>query len=229
MGYEMRINPAVCRIREIVASGAIGEIRAFSFQQYRPAFRRDKWQQWIQEKKRSGGLIVEETCHWFDLARYITGNEVESVHCVADGGVHADFDFEDIAFVQGTFNDGSILQIGHSLTGFDFSIIMQVHGSLGTVWCGMKAASESVLDAGQTSYHAVVASGPANPGGSAPHVETFAEEALEAQNIRDHVAECVEKLVAGAPFRSNLNDGLESLRIALAASRSAESGRVEAV
>jgi len=228
MGYEMRINPAIERTYRISRSGAIGEIRAFSLQHYRDAFRRDKWQNWIQDKKRSGGLIVEETCHWFDVARYITGKEIASVHCVSDGGTHADFDFEDIAFVQGTFADGTILQIGHSLTGFDFSIVIQVHGTLGTIWCGMKAGRESLLDARQTSYVAIVATGPTDPGhGPPPSAETFGEETLEGENIRDHVVECAGAFLSGEPFRSDMDDGLQSLRAALAARRSSETGKVE--
>jgi predicted dehydrogenase len=254
VGYEMRINPAVQKIRELVTGGVVGEVRAFSLQQYRKPFRRDKWQKWIQERKRSGGLVVEETCHWFDLARFITGKEVARVHCVATDEILPDFDYEDIAFVQGWFDDGAILQVGHSLTGFDFSIIIQVHGTKGSIWCGLKAEPRSLLDAQQSDYIGVVSWGPVEGGvgsgdpavrsggpqngGESPAVApasgageyvTFGTEVLEGESIRDQVVHTVAALAGGRPFLAELADGIEALRIALAARRSIESGAVEDV
>lgn len=233
VGYEMRINPAVLHVHELVESGAIGEVRAFSLQQYRTPFRRDKWQQWIQHRARSGGMIVEETCHWFDLARYLTGKEITQVHCVGTDRILPDFDYEDIAFIQGHFDDGAVFQIGHSLTGFDFSVVIQVHGTLGSIWCGMKGDARSSLDAEQTDYIAVVAHGPVDHGGdsagSEPQVVTFGNEAREGESIRDHVHHVVAAIDEDLPFLADFVDGVAALTVALAADRSLRSGVVEIV
>jgi len=227
VGYEMRVNPAVLKVRELITGGVIGEVVAFNLQQYRKPFRRDKWQKWIQDRNRSGGLVVEETCHWFDLARYLTGKEVRRVHCVGTDRVLPEFNYEDIAFVQGTYADGSIFQIGHALTGFDFSLVIQVHGTAGTIWCGMKAEQRSILDAGQSEWIAVVAWGPpdAPPGG----VVTFGEEALEGGSIRDNVVRVTRALTRGEALPAELSDGVASLEIALAAMRSLAQGEPEDV
>ncbi len=236
VGYEMRINPAVAKVRELVASGALGEIHAFSLQQYRKPFRRDKWQKWIQARERSGGLIVEETCHWFDLARFLTGKEIAHVHAVGTDRILPDFDYEDIAFVQGWYADGAVFQIGHSLTGFDFSLVIQVHGSAGTVWCGMKGDAHCLLDAGQTDYIALVAHGPVDGGAAIsgasprePEVRTYGTEAREGESIRDYVHHVAHAMHSGAPFLADLEDGIAALRIALAARASLHSGAVEVV
>ena len=120
LGYEFRLNPAIVKMKELVDSGETGEIEAFSLYHFRTPFRRDKWNSWIQKKEMSGGLVIEETCHWFDLARFLTGKEVDSLHCVTASDIHSDFNFEDIAYINGTFQNGAILQISHALTGFDF-------------------------------------------------------------------------------------------------------------
>jgi len=235
VGYEMRINPAVAKVRGLVASGVLGEIHAFSLQQYRTPFRRDKWQKWIQAQERSGGLIVEETCHWFDLARYLTGKEIAHVHTVGTDRILPDFDYEDIAFVQGWYADGAVFQIGHSLTGFDFSLVIQVHGSAGTVWCGLKGDAHCLLDAGQTNYIALVAHGPVDRGPAessapaAPAVKTYGTEAREGETIRDYVHHVAHAMHSGAPFLADLEDGIAALRIALAARASLHSGAVEVV
>lgn len=229
VNFEMRINPGVVKLRELVTSGVLGEVQAFNLQQYRAAFRRDKWEKWIQEKSRSGGLIVEETCHWFDLARFVVGKEITAVHAVSNDRVHDDFDFEDIAYVHGEYHDGAIFQVGHALTGFDFSIIIQVHGTRGTAWCGLKAHPFSFLDGGQTNYLGVVSWGPVDPAGLSPKFITYGDEVLEARNIRDHVAECVENLVSDQPFRADLSDGLASLDVSLAASAAVSDGQTRSL
>lgn len=227
LGFEMRVNPAVLRVRQLVADGAIGAVVAFNLQQFRTAFRRDKWQQWIQSRDRSGGLVVEETCHWFDLARFLTGKEIARVHCVTTSAVHPDFDYEDIAFVQGRFDDDTPFQIGHSLTGFDFSLTFQVYGTTGSVWCRMKAGPESRLDAGQSSHIAVVSWGPTDLRHGRSQAVTFGNEAREGESIRDNVVAFAAAVSEGSPFRATTHDGLRSLEVALAALRSAESGRME--
>ena len=224
VGYEMRVNPAVLKIRELIGTGVVGDVRAFSLYQYRPSFRRDKWQKWIQQKERSGGLLVEETCHWFDLARLLTGREVAQVHCVGTDRVHADFDYEDVAFVQGVFADGSVFQIGHALTGFDFSLTIQIYGNRGTIWSGFKADPRSLLDGGQSTYLGIVSWGPVNAVPGEGSFVTFGDEAREGENIRDNVAHTVKSLRDGTPFEAEFDDGLRSLQIALAARQSLESG-----
>lgn len=240
VGYEMRINPAVQKVRALVEGGAVGEVRAFSLQQYRKPFRRDKWQKWIQERERSGGLIVEETCHWFDLARFLTGKEIARVHTVGTDQILPDFDYEDIAFLQGWYDDGTVFQIGHSLTGFDFSLVIQVHGTAGTVWCGLKGEERSLLDAGQTDYMGVVSWGPVETGAgagggpgtsaaSAAQFVTFGTEAREGENIRDQVRHTVQSLRNATRFLAEYEDGVAALEIALAARASLHSGKVEQV
>ena len=111
------------QVRELVASGFTGEVEAFSLHHFRRPFKRDKWRHWIQSRRFSGGLIVEETCHWFDLLRFITGKEVASVQCRTTDRIHADFDFEDVAYIQGSLEGGGVFQIAHALSGFDFHLV----------------------------------------------------------------------------------------------------------
>lgn len=224
IGFEMRVNPAVLKIRELIGAGFVGNVRAFSLYQHRGSFRRDKWQKWIQERERSGGMLVEETCHWFDLARYLTGDEITHLHCVGTDLVHADFDYEDIAFIQGTFAGGAAFQIGHSLTGFDFSLVIQVYGDRGSIWCGLKAAPYSLLDGGQSNYMGIVSWGPTAAKAGDGTFVTFGGEVMEGRSIRDNVAHTVNALREGTPFTAEFNDGLRSLQIALAARDSLESG-----
>lgn len=224
VGYEFRRNPAVLRLRELVGSGALGEIAAFSLYHYRTPFRRDKWQHWIEKEELSGGLIVEETSHWLDLARFIPGAEIARVQAETTDRVHPDFDYEDIAYINGRYAGEAVFQISHALTGFDFSIIIQLHGTMGSAWCGLKDARYSTLDAGSTTYYGVVSWGPQNGGPREAHTETFDASVTEPFNIRDftrHFASCVEDGTAPAV---SFEDGMRCLEAAVAARRSARTG-----
>lgn len=225
IGYEFRLNPAVVRLRELVAEGSLGEIRAMTIYHYRDSFRRDKWENWIQSRERSGGLIVEETCHWFDLLRWIPGKEVAELSCGAVGGINTDFDFEDLAMIQGRYEDGAIFQISHALTGHDFSLILTVHGTLGTAWCALKEQSWSSLDGGATDYLGILSWAPIGARPADARVERWGQEATEPFVIREHSRAVVAAIREDTSFPAELVDGERSLAIALAARRSSIEGK----
>jgi predicted dehydrogenase len=224
VAYEFRLHPAVLAMKRLADSGDLGEIAGFSLYHFRTPFRRDKWNKWIQSRSMSGGLIVEETCHWFDLARYITGLELESLSAVSNDRVHPDFDYEDIAFINGTYRNGAVMQISHSLTGHDFSLIIQLHGTRASAWCGMKEEESSSLDAFRTSHYALLSVG--KPGGAPRDAEltTWGEEASEAFAIRKFTMEAARLAGTGGPSLCSFDEGREALRLSLQAVRSAAEG-----
>lgn len=225
IAYEFRSIPPVIQLRELVESGELGEVKAFSLYHFRTPFKRDKWNHWIQKKACSGGLLVEETCHWFDLARYITGKEIDSVSCVTNGDINKDFDFEDIAYVNGTYSDGAIFQISHSLTGFDFSLQITVHGTKKVAWCNFKETKNSSLDAGQTDYYAVVSVGPVGGSVDDAQITTYALEATEPWAIKDQVMKFCHEVSHGLGHGAGLDDGMKSLEAALCAGEAARTGK----
>lgn len=226
IGYEFRLNPAILKIKEIINSGEAGEVEAFSLYHFRTPFRRDKWNSWIQKKEFSGGLVIEETCHWFDLARYLTNLEVDSLYCLTNSNIHDDFDFEDIAYVNGKYKNGSIFQISHILTGFDFSLQLCLHGRKKTIWCALKEEDYSSLDGGETKYHAIVSCG--KPGDNPGNAKTWkwGVDATEPFNIKELSKDFVDRLISGRPPLSSWNDGLESLRLSVKSLESAKSGKI---
>jgi len=172
---------------------------------------------------------VEETCHWFDLAQYITGKKVDSVHCVTTDRINDDFNFEDIAYINGTYRNGGILQISHALTGFDFSLQLTLHGKKGTVWCGLKEEVYSSLDNGRTDYTGIVTFG--RPGGTPENAEiyTWSEEAAEPWNIRKLTEEFTACVAGKGKPVCGINDGIESLKLSLLAGESSRTGEISYV
>jgi predicted dehydrogenase len=226
VAYEFRLNPGVAALKDLIDSGNLGRIHALSLHHFRRPFRRDKWNKWIQSESKSGGLIVEETSHWFDLIRFLTGEEMATVFTVGTDAIHPDFDYEDVAFCQGLLSDGSAWQISHALTGFDFSFNIQIHGSSRTAWLGLKDAVYSSLDNGLSGYWGILSHAPLNSGPEDAVITTWESEAGEPETIRDNVctlAGCFRKEEA---FPTAFNDGVEALRAALAARASYRSGSI---
>ncbi|UCF97395.1 MAG: Gfo/Idh/MocA family oxidoreductase [Spirochaetaceae bacterium] len=213
--YEFRLNPVIVQLKRLLAEGYVGTIEAFTLYHFRRPFKRDKWRQWIQHKENSGGLIVEETSHWLDLLRFVTGREVAELRCHTSDRIHADFDYEDIAFLQGKLEGGGIFQLSHALSGFDFNLGLTVHGGKGTVWCHLKDGPISRLDAGQTRYSGLVAWGRPNQAPESAEIMEYGLEATEPYNIKEytkHFAECVAK---GEQPAVGFHDAFAALELAL--------------
>jgi len=223
VAYEFRLNPGAAALKKLIDSGTLGAVRAFNLYHFRTPFRRDKWEAWIQSEERSGGLLVEETSHWFDLARFLTGREFADIHTVGTSGVHPDFDYEDVAYCQGHFDDGTPWQISHALTGFDFSFSIQVHGTLGTAWLGLKEDAYSSLDNGASEHWGVLSWAPLNAEPRDARVRVWDSEAGEPESIRDNVAALVDCFLQDTPFPTTLDDGIAALTVALAARESLRS------
>ena len=219
--YEFRLNPAIVQLRRLVEEELIGQIEAFTLYHFRRPFRRDKWRKWIQSQECSGGLIVEETSHWLDLLRFVTGKEVAGLGCRTTAGIHADFDFEDIAFIQGSLSTGGIFQISHALSGFDFSLNLTVHGTKATAWCHLKDNPASRLDGGQSSYCALVAWGDSNRGPEGADSRVYGPEALEPQSIKDFTMDFVQRIAEGRRPAVGYQDALKALELAIAAREAA--------
>lgn len=226
VGYEFRENPAVEKVKELIDSGTIGAVEAISMHHFRTPFKRDKWQGWIQSSRYSGGLIVEETSHWFDLLRFLTAREVADLHCVTTDRIHSDFDFEDVAFVDGHLEGGVPFQLEHSLAGFDFSFTIAVYGGSGTIWCGMKEDVVSVLDGGTSDHIAIVVWGDSNLPASRARSMRFGPEAGEPETIKRNVMKFVERLENGEEPGCRIRDGIRALDASLLARASAARNRV---
>lgn len=224
--YEFRLNPAIEKLKELLDVGELGAVEGLSLYHFRTPFRRDKWHKWIQKKEYCGGLIIEETCHWFDLVCYLSGKQIASVYCLTASGVHADFDYEDIAYINGSFHDGGIVQISHALTGFDFSLQIHVHGQRGTAWCALKEDRYSSLDGGSSEYLGIVSCARLNQSPRDAQIWQWGQEATEPWNIHDFVLDFAHRAVHHIPQRVCWNDGYTSLKLAVKALESAQTGSI---
>jgi myo-inositol 2-dehydrogenase/D-chiro-inositol 1-dehydrogenase len=131
IGFNRRFDPNFRKVRAMVAEGKIGDphiIRITS---------RDPAPPPVSYVKVSGGMFLDMTIHDFDMARYLSGSEVEEVYVAAgvmvDPGIGEAGDV-DTAVITLRFANGAIGTIDNSrkaVYGYDQRV--EVFGSQGMI------------------------------------------------------------------------------------------------
>ncbi|HVK02621.1 MAG TPA: Gfo/Idh/MocA family oxidoreductase [Armatimonadaceae bacterium] len=152
--FPCRFSPAFQQLRDVVGSGALGEILAV-----RGTNRGRCPGGWFVDTKLSGGgAVMDHTVHVTDLLRFLLGSEAKSVFCESDNNlIHGDFD--DTGFVAINFESGVFATLDASWSRPKTfptwgDVTLGVTGTKGTVELDM-FGQESVLfsdTAGRVSY-----------------------------------------------------------------------------
>jgi len=110
VGYQFRFHPAIRRLRELVAQGAIGRpllLRA-EVGQYLPDWRpQQDYRASYNAHRNLGGGIILDASHEIDYSRLLMG-EIVAVSAVAEKLSSLDIDVEDAALVVARFADGAL-------------------------------------------------------------------------------------------------------------------------
>ncbi len=131
IGFNRRFDPNFRKVREMVAAGKVGEVHIVRITSRDPA------PPPIEYVKVSGGMFFDMTIHDFDMARYLTGSEVEEVYVA--GGVRVDERIGaagdlDTAVVTLRFANGAIGTIDNSRKAvYGYDQRAEVFGSGGMV------------------------------------------------------------------------------------------------
>lgn len=83
IGHELRYSPYFVKLKKLVDAGAIGRPHMTWCKEFRGPFQ-PKSRNWIQDRRRSGGCLVDKNCHHFDLMNWWIGDRPRRV--VAFGG-----------------------------------------------------------------------------------------------------------------------------------------------
>ena len=208
VGFNRRFDPAHASVQEAVATGQIGEphlvrISSRDPEPPSPAYVRT-----------SGGLFLDMMIHDFDMARFVTGSEVEEVF--ARGGVRSEPELAeagdiDTALVSLVHANGCLTAIDNSRrTAYGFDQRVEVFGSDGM------AASENPL-----THTGVVTT---TDGTRRPALPHFFLERYRLSFERAWEA-FVAALRDGTPPPVSTQDARAPLVIGLAAGRSLREGR----
>ena len=167
---------------------------------------------WWIDKKKSGGQIIEQSTHVFDLARYLVG-DVTRVYAELDTLLLTDvpgFKTEDVSLVTLKFKSGAI------------GVILSTCASRKTfTGTGLKIIAKKAV---------------VEHGGHTGTLRIYRDD--EVREIRTAVDSYLEedrtfiKAVAtgdGSEIRSPYSDAVKTLEVTIAANKAAENGRVVAI
>jgi myo-inositol 2-dehydrogenase / D-chiro-inositol 1-dehydrogenase len=129
IGFNRRYDPGHRSVHDAVARGEVGDVHLVRISSRDPA------PPPLEYVAVSGGIFLDMTIHDFDMARYVTGSEVDEVY--AQGAVRitpeiADYDDVDTAIVQLRHANGCLTTIDNSrqaVYGFDQRV--EAFGSAG--------------------------------------------------------------------------------------------------
>lgn len=205
VGFQRRYDRGYARARELIASGAIGEVEMFrgmSCDRLGP----------IEFLRTSGGIFMDLASHDFDAARFLTGDEIVEVFAIGSVLVEpelASFDDVDYAMALLRFANGALGVVQASWRApYGYDIRAEVHGSKGKVITEVDEKFPALLydERGKVS---------------ARH-DQFIERFSDA--YRAELQAFVDALHAGTSPSPDIDDGLQAVKIAAAATQSRRTG-----
>lgn len=75
IAHQIRLEPALQRVREVIASGQLGELRSVAFERTAPLNQAGQW----RKDPRQGGILFDVAVHQLDLVQWTTGLGIEEV------------------------------------------------------------------------------------------------------------------------------------------------------
>jgi myo-inositol 2-dehydrogenase / D-chiro-inositol 1-dehydrogenase len=222
VGFNLRWHRLVLRARELVASGAIGRVRAVRSVFADPLLARPGVPEWRRRRDEGGGSILDKAIHHFDLWRYLLADEVEWVTAASASGAGDD----EIATMTAHTARGTLLTAWSA----DVTTIgneMTLDGETGTLhldlyrFDGLERRSPGALPGAPARRLRRLATSLAALAGNAGEVlRGGAFDTAYDRQWRHFAAVVRGDLAPGC----GLDDGRAALAIALAALRAAETG-----
>ena len=208
LGFNRRYDADFNALKTAIDAGRIGEVEMVTITS------RDPGPPPVEYIERSGGIFRDMTIHDFDVARWMLGEEVETVVAQAsvlvDPAIGAAGDFDSVNIILRTASGKQAIITNSRRAAYGYDQRIEVHGSKG------KAEAANTHEA---RVEIATGTGFERP----PLLDFFMTRYTQAyaDEIAAFVA-CVEK---GAPPPTTGEDGLRALILAEAALTSATTGR----
>ncbi|MFN3146669.1 MAG: inositol 2-dehydrogenase [Paracoccaceae bacterium] len=212
VGFQRRFDPDFGALKAAIDAGRIGKVEMVTLTS------RDPGPPPYDYITRSGGIFRDMTIHDFDVARWLLGEEVETVMAAASVlvddkiGELGDFDSVNVILTTASGRQATITNTRRATYGYDQRI--EVHGSAGSVSAEnhREARIEIATEAGYTRP---------------PLLNFFMSRYVAA--YANEIAAFVAALRDGTPPPTTGQDGLMALALAEAAVRSVAERRAVAV
>jgi len=209
VGFQRRFDPDFLALKAVIDGGKIGKVEMIALTS------RDPGPPPYAYIERSGGIFRDMTIHDFDMARWLLGEDVESVQAAAsvlvdpEIGKRGDFDSVNVILKTATGKQCTITNSRRAVYGYDQRI--EVLGSKGAV---------SALNSQEAKIEIASADGFSQP----PLLNFFMSRYIEAYAAE--ISAFVDAALSGSTPPTTGRDGLMALALADAAVKSVAESRV---
>ena len=208
VGFNRRFDPDFMALKATIDAGTIGAVEMITITS------RDPGAPPAEYITRSGGIFRDMTIHDFDMARWLLGEEVETVQAAASVltdqkiGQLGDFDSVNVILRTATGKQAVITNTRRATYGYDQRI--EVLGSEGMVYAQNQSENRVVV-ADNSGFR------------SAPLLNFFMTRYIAA--YANEIAAFIDAVTSGKETPTTTHDGLMSLALAEAALKSVKEGR----
>ncbi len=205
VGFQSRFGEAVERLKDMLASGAAGEPGLIAARYFCNSLHTEWW----RNRQTSGGQLVEQVIHMIDVIRYFMGDP-ETVYCRQANLFHKDipdYTVEDVSATVFGFPGGAL------------GVIYATNGAIPGLWVAdYRLVARRLTAEFSDANHAVFTytSQPGNP------TEVIASE--KDLNLAQ-MAQLIHAIRTDGTTRAPIREGAKTLDLALAATRSAQTGQ----
>jgi predicted dehydrogenase len=211
VSFVLRWHPMVKNLKALLERNAIGDIYYTGADYWHGIKKTFSSYGWIRFKEYAGGAMITGGCHAADMARYLTGKEVDEVFAYRCKK-RTDFDYDTTLVASVKFRDGTIGKLSVSLDGLHspYQFNIDLLGTEGTIRDNRIYSKRLFPE--QTDF-VTLPSGTPNSGAVAHH--PFQQE----------IDNLTENILCGTPVLSDVLDACHSQEIALAIEESASTGK----
>ncbi len=208
VGFNRRFDHNFKAVRDAVEAGKIGTLNVLKICSRDPAAPP------VSYIKVSGGIFLDMTIHDFDMVRYLSGDEVESVFAM--GGVMVDKAIGeagdiDTAVITMRLKSGALAVIDNCRrASYGYDQRAEAFGELGQVAIANDSASNAVI----SNADGVTAEKP---------LLFFLERYMQA--YVNEISQFIDCIVNDKPVPVSIEDGLQAVVIGVAAKKSLQEGR----
>jgi predicted dehydrogenase len=227
--YQNRANAVIQEAKRIVSTGSIGPLMTVEMRMITTAVRFRKPEHWLFKKEKSGGGMLSWLgCHYIDLMRYMTGDEIVSVQAEVATRSGENIDVEDVAVLSLRLKSGAVasLHVGYILAlsgggyfnpaGYDTYI--GINGQQGRVhWSSPGAPSEYKAESAHPDWSGAPQWSGQYVAGTSP--------AYGGKSGEKFIRSFIEAAQEGRPGWTTGEDALMVARVVDAAYESSRTGR----
>ena len=209
VGFNRRFDPDFRAVKAAIDAGRIGTVEMVTISS------RDPGAPPVDYIARSGGIFRDMTIHDFDMARWLLGEEPETVQAAAsvltDPAIAAAGDYDSVNVILRTASGRQAVITNSRRAAYGYDQRIEVLGSAGAV---------SALNTAEANIELADAHGFHRP----PLLNFFMTRYVAAYAAE--IAAFIAAVLDGAPTPTTGQDGLAALALADAALKSVAEGRV---